>query len=92
MTAIEAWLFDKNDINTQTVVLLSEYAYSDPGLHSRLAKKGQLVAIRPDERYELHTKDLRLLVEVLVVEYTSDTPAVRAVFERLSLRLDVWQI
>jgi len=38
--AFEVWLFDKNDIRTVTKVLMSNHAFNDEALKSRLAAKG----------------------------------------------------
>jgi hypothetical protein len=32
VTALEIWLFDKNDIKTATKVLMSQYAFNDPSI------------------------------------------------------------
>jgi hypothetical protein len=37
VTAFEVWLFDKNDIQTITKVLMSQHAFSDDSLRNRLA-------------------------------------------------------
>ena len=39
VTALEVWLFDKNDIKTATKVLMSEHAYNDPNIRARLEPK-----------------------------------------------------
>ena len=44
--AFEVWLFDKNDIRTVTKVLMSEHAFRDEALKSRLAAKGEPVLIK----------------------------------------------
>ncbi|MGD8621856.1 MAG: hypothetical protein PVH60_07890, partial [Anaerolineales bacterium] len=40
VSAFEVWLFDKNDIQTVTKILLSKYAYSDEDTRGTLAAKG----------------------------------------------------
>jgi len=39
VTALEIWLFDKNDIKTATKVLMSKYAFNDPAIRARLEQK-----------------------------------------------------
>jgi hypothetical protein len=39
VTAFEAWLFDKNDIQTVTKVIMSAHAFSDDATKQRLAAK-----------------------------------------------------
>ena len=43
VTAFEVWLFDKNDIQTVTKVLMSEHAFNDQNIRQRLASKGEPV-------------------------------------------------
>src|SRR5690606_33950570 len=45
VTALEIWLFDKNDIKTATKVLMSQHAFTDIGIRSRLEPKGELVQV-----------------------------------------------
>ncbi len=46
VTAFEVWLFDKNDIQTVTKVLMSQHAFNDPSINQRLASKGRACAFR----------------------------------------------
>ena len=39
VTAFEVWLFDKNDIQTVTKVLMSEHAFNDAAIRQRLAPR-----------------------------------------------------
>ena len=50
VTALEVWLFDKNDIKTATKVLMSEHAYNDPNIRARLEPKGDLNVVKQGEQ------------------------------------------
>ncbi|HBY95682.1 MAG TPA: hypothetical protein DEP84_17300, partial [Chloroflexi bacterium] len=69
VTALEIWLFDKDDIRTVTKVLLSAYATSDETIRSRLAPKGELVEAREGETVELETVSLRVQAHLREVAY-----------------------
>ena len=45
VTALEIWLFDKNDIKTATKVLMSRHAFDDPAIRSGLEPIGELVVV-----------------------------------------------
>ena len=90
VTALEVWLFDKNDIKTATKVLMSKHAYEDPNLRSRLEAKGELVVIEPDEQIVLETAALQLLVTVTDLEYGVGALPPESYFERVILELAVW--
>ena len=90
VTATEVWLFDKNDITTVTKVLMSEYAYHDEALRSKLAPKGEAVLATPDGVFELETQTLRLRVKIVDLKYGEGGPAPNSYFERLSVEIAAW--
>ena len=59
VTAFEVWLFDKNDIQTVTKVLMSAHAFSDDAVKQRLAAKGEPVEARTGEKVVLETQTLQ---------------------------------
>lgn len=91
VTAFEVWLFDKNDIQTVTQVLMSEHAFSDETIRHRLAAKGEPVVAEPGREMILETATLRLLARVVDMSYgaTGALPA-ESFFDRLTLELVVW--
>ncbi len=91
VTATEVWLFDKNDITTVTKVLMSEYAYHDEALRSKLASKGEAVLATPNGVFELETQTLRLRVKIVDLKYGEGGPAPNSYFERLSVEIAAWQ-
>ena len=90
VTALEVWLFDKNDIKTATKVLMSSHAYNDPNLRARLEAKGELVMMAPQEQIILETATLQLLVTVSDLEYGVGALPPDSYFERVTLELAIW--
>ena len=90
VTALEIWLFDKNDIKTATKVLMSEHAYNDPAIRQRLQAKGELVVIGAQEQVMLETETLQLLVTVSDLEYGSGPLPPSSYFDRVTLELAIW--
>ena len=90
VTALEVWLFDKNDIKTATKVLMSAHAFDDAGLRSRLEAKGELVMLEPQGQIILETATLQLLVTVNDLEYGIGALPPESYFERVTLELAVW--
>ncbi len=90
VTALEIWLFDKNDIKTATKVLMSEHAYNDPSIRQRLEAKGELVLVKANEPVKLQTETLQLLVTVADLEYGSGPLPENSYFDRTTLELAVW--
>ena len=90
VTALEIWLFDKNDIKTATKVLMSTHAYNDPNLRARLEAKGELVMLAPQEQIILVTAALQLLVTVSDLEYGVGALPPESYFERVTLELAIW--
>jgi len=90
VTALEIWLFDKNDIKTATKVLMSEHAFADAGIRSRLEPKGELVQAEPQAQVLLETATLQLLATVVDLEYGQGAMPQNSYFERITLELAVW--
>ena len=94
VTAFEVWLFDKNDIQTTTTVLLSSYAYNDPATRARLEPKGNVALAEPGKQYVFETTTLRGVVTIVDMQYASGgslLPSSESYFERASFELAIWQ-
>ena len=91
VTAFEVWLFDKNDIQTVTKMLMSKYAYNDPAIRQRLMAKGELLPVQPGQRILLETASLTLEAHVVDTNYIQGTSPAESAFDRLTLELSVWQ-
>lgn len=91
VTAFEVWLFDKNDIQTVTKVMMSYHAFSDNSLRTRLAAKGDPFLMEPGSETELETATLRLVARVVDMVYGTGASPAESYFERVTLELAVWQ-
>lgn len=91
VTAFEVWLFDKNDIQTVTKVLMSAHAFTDAGIRDRLATKGELVQIEPGIDTVLDTQTLTLVARVVDMGYGEGAMPERSYLDHLLLELAVWQ-
>ncbi len=90
VTAFEVWLFDKNDIQTVTKVMMSPHAFNDPALRQRLESKGELIEVGKDKRVLLETATLMLEARVVDVGLGGGALPEESFFERLTLELAVW--
>ncbi|HZW05259.1 MAG TPA: hypothetical protein VFF68_15105 [Anaerolineaceae bacterium] len=90
VAAFEVWLFDKNDIQTITKVLMSEHAYNDPQIRQRLASKGEPVLLEPDKHILLETATLQLEARVVDQNYGQGALPDHSFIDRLTLELAVW--
>lgn len=91
VTAFEVWLFDKNDIQTVTKVLMSTHAFNDETIHQKLAAKGEPVLVAPGEQVNLETQTLRLQARVVDMGYGNGSMPAESYFDRFVLELIVWQ-
>lgn len=91
VTALEVWLFDKNDIKTATKVLMSAHAFADPAIRGRLEAKGELIQIDPQKQVVLETETLQLLATVVDLQYGNSAMPEKSHFERVTLELAIWR-
>ena len=66
ISAFDIWLFDKNDIQTVTKVLMSKHAYTTPEIYSRLEIRGEPILAEPGINFMLETATLRWKEESLM--------------------------
>lgn len=90
VTALEVWLFDKNDIQTVTKVLLSEHANNDQAIRQRLLSKGEPVLVEPGMRFVMETASLQLEARVIDLVYARGPLPENSYFSRLTLEISVW--
>ena len=90
VTAFEVWLFDKNDIQTVTKVLMSPHAFDDPTIHQRLESKGEPILIEPGKHILLETATLQLEARVVDMNFGQGAMPTNSYFDRLTLELAVW--
>jgi hypothetical protein len=87
VSAFEVWLFDKNDIQTVTKVLMSSYAYNDIDSRSRLAAKGDPVLAESGGIIELETASLRVEARIVDLTYGEGALPSGSFFERIAIEL-----
>jgi len=90
VTAFEVWLFDKNDIQTVTKVLMSQNAFADDATRQRLSAKGEPVQAEPSREMVLETATLRLEARVVDMSYGSGALPPESFFDRITLELVAW--
>jgi hypothetical protein len=92
VSAFEVWLFDKNDIQTVTKVLMSRHAYEEDDTRQRLAAKGEPLQAEPGSQVVLETATLRLVARVVDMAYGDSALPADSHFERITIELAVWPI
>lgn len=90
VTAFEVWLFDKNDIQTVTSVLMSQNSFSDDTTRQNLSAKGEPVLAEPSREMVLETATLRLEARVVDMSYGSSALPPESYFDRITLELVAW--
>jgi len=91
VTAFEVWLFDKNDIRTVTKVIMSEHAFRDEALKSRLAAKGEPVLAAPGDTISLETATLKVTARVVDMAYGGGALPPSSFFERMTIELQAYR-
>lgn len=91
VTAFEVWLFDKNDIQTVTKVLMSTHAFQDGAIRQRLEAKGEPVQAEPGAEFVLETQTLQMVARVVDMGYGEGAMPPQSYFDHLLLELAVWQ-
>lgn len=92
VTAIEVWLFDKEDfVRTMTTVFATEHAYNDPAIRSKLETKGDIVLMQPGAIATLDTNTLRLQARVVEMEYGQGPLPPRSYLEKATIEIAVWR-
>ncbi len=91
VTAFEVWLFDKNDIQTVTKVLMSTHAFNDPTIRQKLEAKGEPFQATTGGQTVLETATLRLVARVVDMAYGQGAMPESSYFETLVLELAIWQ-
>lgn len=91
VTAFEVWLFDKNDIQTVTKVLMSAHAFSDPTIRQKLEAKGEPFQAVSGGQTILETATLKLVARVVDMSYGQGALPENSYFDSLVLELAIWQ-
>jgi len=91
VTAFEVWLFDKNDIRTVTRVVMSEHAFRDEALKSKLAAKGEPVMAQSGDTVSLETATLAVTARIVDMAYGGGALPPNSFFERLTIELAAYR-
>jgi len=92
VTAIEVWLFDKDDfVRTLTGVFVTDHAYRDPAIRSKLETKGDLVVFQPGAVLTLDTNTLRLQARVVDMEYGQGPLPPNSFLQKATIEIAVWR-
>ncbi len=91
VTAFEVWLFDKNDIRTVTRVVMSEHAFRDEALKSKLAAKGEPVMAKSGDTVALETATLIVTARIVDMAYGGGALPPNSFFERLTIELAAYR-
>jgi hypothetical protein len=91
VTAFEVWLFDKNDIQTVTKVLMSSHAFEDVTIRQRLEAKGEPVLAETGSQAILETATLRLVARIVDMSYGEGALPENSFIDSVILELAVWQ-
>ena len=91
VSAFEIWMFDKNDIQTVTKVLMSEHTYNDPAAFQRLQSKGEPIEVSQGLKMTLETATLQMIASVTDIEYGEGALPENSFFNRVTLELAIWQ-
>lgn len=90
VTAFEVWMFDKNDIQTVTKVLMSPHAFNDPSFRAKLESKGEMFLVDNHKQVMLETQTLQMVVTVVDVQFGQGGLPSDSYFDRLTLELAIW--
>ncbi len=91
VAAFEVWLFDKNDIQTVTKVVMSEHLFNDEAARQRLAEKGEPVLAAPKKQITLETATLRIVATIVEMGYGQGALPPNSYFEHMTVELAVWK-
>jgi hypothetical protein len=91
VSAFEVWMFDKNDIQTVTKVLMSEHAFNDPSTFQRLQAKGEPVKVDRGQKVTLETATLQMIATISEIDYGQGALPTGSFFNRVTLELAIWQ-
>jgi hypothetical protein len=90
VSAFEIWLFDKNDIQTVTKVVMSSHVFRDDSMREKLSAKGEPVLASPGAETVLETAALQMVVRVVDMQYGEGPLPENSFFERATLELAIW--
>ncbi len=91
ISAFDIWLFDKNDIQTVTKVLMSKHSYEDATTLQRLEIRGEPILAEPGAQFVLETATLRLEGRIVDVIYGDMPLPEDSYFQRSTVELAIYR-
>jgi len=91
ISAFDIWLFDKNDIQTVTKVLMSKHSYEDATTRQRLEIRGEPILAEPGAQFVLQTATLRLEGRIVDVMYGDMPLPEDSYFQRSTVELAIYR-
>ncbi len=90
VTALELWLFDKNDIQTVTKVIMSAHCFNDQNIRQKLESKGEPILAEAGKQILLETATLQLEARIVDMSYGEGALPNSSYLQRLTLELAIW--
>lgn len=72
VTAFDLWLFDKADVRTVTKILMSDFAFNDQTLRTKLATKGEALVAEKGKTLRLETQSLSIDAHIVELVYANN--------------------
>jgi hypothetical protein len=72
VTAFDLWLFDKPNVHTVTQILMSDFAFQDQTLRTKLATKGEAVLAEKGKTLHLETRSLSIDAHIVELIYAAN--------------------
>jgi len=91
ISAFDIWLFDKNDIQTVTKVLMSKHSYEDVSTRQRLEIRGEPILAEPGAQFVLQTATLRLEGRIVDIMYGDMPLPEDSYFQRSTVELAIYR-
>lgn len=90
VSAFEVWLFDKNDIQTVTKVLMSSYGFNDEATRAQMAAKGDPVLAENGAVVYLETASLMVEARIVDMSYGQSALPQESFFERMTIEVNAY--
>jgi hypothetical protein len=91
-SAFDLWLFDKNEINTKSIMLMSDRVYSDDVLRTQLETKGVPTKAIIGRESIIETDHLLMKFRIVDMVGVKGEMGKFDYFTRLSVDINIWQV
>lgn len=91
VSALSLWVFDKNDFQSTTKVLMTDYAWNDPITRSKLKARGDAVQAMDGGVVEILTSMLRVEIQVHDLVLNTDNNPPDGYFQSATLTFTVYR-